>query len=383
MQIGTNGRYLTRHKTGVERYLLNLLREFVSLKPDFRIIVYSPDELIDVEIREQLERGGVRVKTSRMPFGSYFLWFNYSLPRALYRDGVELFYSPDYFLPLLLNQRICRSLSLYDVSFLAHPEWFSLRRRLIYMFFSRFPARKSDSIFTCSEYSKSEIALHYRYPLDRICVLPAAVDPVFYGEGDSGFDFSLHGITSHYFLYVGTIYSRRHVVELIDAFYSLLQAKNVQDLQLVIRGRNETKPYIDIKSLTERINSEAGRNAIIMLPTLEDTELASLYRHSIGCFYLSEYEGFGLPVLESLSFGVPTVTSKVTSLPEVGGDAALYVNPSNVVEIKQVMELLYMNPDYRATLGHGAIKQAAKFSWKRTAEILIEWLKTRYDNAHQ
>ncbi len=379
MKIGINGRYLGPNKTGVGRYLYNLLKVWSSNARGHEFFVYYSSEKLQPEDQALAERGHtVRLQHVPRPMrtGSFHLWYNISLPRAVMRDGIDFFFSPDYFLPPL-RRTIKRSLTIHDVSYLSHPDWFPPLYRMYCQLYSKRPARTADAVFTVSDFSKREIVKFTRTPEHRVIVTPEAADPSFRPSGVRR-ALSNFGIEKSYFLFVGKIFNRRHVDAALHAFKRYLASSRDTTTRFVIRGADETHPRIDIRGIAEKINADVGRDAVIFPEYVSDEDLVALYQQATGFFYLSDYEGFGLPIIEAMACGTPTVTVRSTSIPEVGGDAAIYVDPRRIDDIAAVMQQLVSDREWVGRIKDASLRQAGLFSWEDTATRTLEAIERSY-----
>lgn len=380
MHIGLNGRYLGTNKTGVGRYLLSLLQEWRRNPQGHTFTVYVSDEVLTPEDQD-LFRGQSPIRLRRIPrplhTRSYHAWYNWTLPRAMLQDHVDWFFSPDYFSPLYLPPKIRRSQVLHDVSFLAHPNWFSLPFQVYCQIWSKRPATTADLLFAVSEYSKFEIQKYISVPEKKIIVAHGAAEPKFQPASIPS-KIELYGLHGPFFLYVGKILNRRHVPQLLEAFMRVAQEHAEVPVQLLIRGANETHPYINIEERIRSINSTLGREAIVYPKYISDSNLIGLYQSALGFCYLSTYEGFGLPILESLSCGTPVITVNATSIPEVAGDAGLYVDPTSVDQIAEQLRLLLTNESFRHERKVMSLKQSKNFSWGNTAIKILDELAASY-----
>lgn len=380
MKIGINGRHLGPNKTGVGRYLINLLQEWKRSPRGHQFYVYTSTEQLEPEDRALFTAGSpiVHRQVSR-PFGtsSFHLWYNWSLPRAMMKDGIDWFFSPDYFCPPHLSKSICRSLTIHDVSYLAHPEWFSLLYRFYGELFSKIPARTANIVFAVSKFSKSEILRFTKVEPERVIVTHEAVDSRFHPNGGDDTP-QLKDLSFPYFLYVGKIFNRRHVQELIKAFERYLKISNNPNIQLVIRGKNETVPFQEIEIQIKDLNDRLGRLAILHPAFLTDNQLIALYQHARAFFYLSSYEGFGLPILESMACGVPTITVSATSIPEVAGDAAVYVDPKDIHGIADIMIRIMNDSAWVEDLRRRGLERTKMFAWSQTAEQTLKTIEASY-----
>jgi glycosyltransferase involved in cell wall biosynthesis len=171
-----------------------------------------------------------------------------------------------------------------------------------------------------------------------------------------------------YLLYVGDMRFYKNLSRCLEAFDSL----PLKDYQFVITGKKDDFFYPEIARQTAKL---AAKDRIIFLDYVPITVLPSLYSMAQALVFASLYEGFGLPVLEAMACGCPVITSKVTSLPEVGGDSVLYVDPENVESIAQGMYQILTNTELKTNLTHQGLVRAKLFSWEKTAEGVFRVLE--------
>ncbi|MBI1888431.1 MAG: glycosyltransferase family 4 protein [Candidatus Spechtbacteria bacterium] len=352
MRIGIDCHNLEGPRTGVGRYLWNLLKEwsrqdFVYNSRDrthcIQFFLYFKNE-IPQDIEEAVnfksipythDRGYmVRWNIRVLNVKSNALFKHWHLARAAKKDKVDVLFCPDYVLPFFLDSRIKTALTIHDIIYEARPNeysWPSVADRILLAWASRQSVKKADVIFAPSEFTRSEILKYYKANPKRVVVTPLAPDPIFrhysHDPRNSVTDeiIKKYGIHGKYIFFVGSIFNRRFIPQKILAFAKF--AKTHVDFHFLIIGKNYTKPYQDISALVAGANEELGREAIIWRTFVSDEELVRLYNGAFATLWLSSYEGFGLPVLESMACGTPVITSRGGSLPEVAGDAALYVEP--------------------------------------------------------
>jgi glycosyltransferase involved in cell wall biosynthesis len=178
-------------------------------------------------------------------------------------------------------------------------------------------------------------------------------------------------ISDQYILFVGTLQPRKNITRLIEAFSCLKPyALSLRSLQLVIVGKKGWQ----YKEILKAPNKFGVADRVKFLDFVSDEDLPSLYKNAL-CYVLpSLYEGFGLPVLEAMKYDCPVITSNVSSLPEAGGDAALYVDPMNVQDIAEKIELLIRDEKLRRELIGKGRKQIKKFSWEKAAKETLKVL---------
>lgn len=359
MRIGIDGWWLNEvQRTGVARYLVNLLEQFVIIAPEHEYLLYSPVDLDDTFIHEPC----FALRMLGSPDDKVF-WENFTLPRIAAMDTVDVLLSPAYTAPLFC--KVKRAVAIHDISYQTHPEWFSFRDRFMLRTSSRLSAIRAESVITISDYSKKEMVEHYGISPEKIAVIPLAADPKFTPVDDESVIEKVkrkHGISKEYVLHVGAMFVRRNLPVLLRAFQKVSQEL---DYQLVIVGPNRTHPFQDIKAMTEELGIA---DRVIFIEYADDEDMAPLFSGAAASVYLSSYEGFGFPALESLACGTPVVASNLSSIPEVVGDAGLLVTPTDDNEVAAKLYSVLTDDLVRRPLVEQSLLQAKKFSWHRTAE---------------
>ncbi len=383
MLIGIDAHHLEGNRTGVGRYLINLLQEWskfndqLSLRPELgaraisnvKFVLYFKDEVpADLPKSEFFENKLLKV-------GSTAKFMHWDLPRVAKKAQVDILFCPGYIAPICYSGKI--ALTLHDIIYEAHPEWFnwqSLADRILLKWVSKKSAKKADVIFVISEFTRQEVIRCYKVAPEKIKLINLAADASL--TKFSGDD--LHKIKEKYRIenkfafYVGSIFSRRHLAEIIEAFGRLAAQK--PDLQLILGGKDYTQEK-NIADLMVRQNDALAREVVVRVDFIGDSDLKLLYSACAFFIWLSDYEGFGLPPLEAMSCGAPVITSDATSLKEVAGDAAFLIrNNSDVEEIYQAMRRLIEDENLRQELIRKGKEQAKKFSWERCARETFEGL---------
>ncbi|MHB1947176.1 MAG: glycosyltransferase family 4 protein [Gammaproteobacteria bacterium] len=257
--------------------------------------------------------------------------------------------------------------TLYDLSFLEYPDCTTEHNRIA-CFDGVFKASlNADLIIAISHYSRQHfLRIFPHFPADRIIVThPASrfsseIDIVNKSE-------KLHSLQPQKFwLNVGTIEPRKNIRRLLSA-YAKLRAKHPQTHPLVLAGKNG---WLE-ENIEQVIDDLDLKPYVYLLGYIDNDELQWLYQNCFCLVYPSLFEGFGLPVLEAMGFGAPVITSNVSSIPEVVGNAGLLINPLQEDELTQAMMELASNNTHREALKSLAIKQAGLFSWVNTAKIVL------------
>ena len=398
MTIAIDARSLEGQKTGVGRYLINLL-EYWKDERDIRFILYFQNSVPEDKILKS-QNFIKKIIENPINLKSNAFWQHFSLPTALKKDRPNFFFSPSYLLPFLCP--IKSAVTIHDISYEAYPEWFLPSNRILLKKISFRAARKAEIIFTPSNFSKNEIIKYYKVNPEKIKVTPLGVGESFKKnsaefllqnhsaavQNNYKFDNSekikkikkKYGIKNKFIFYIGSIFNRRHLSEIIKAFEKLnlnsgqsRMAENFSNYQFLIIGKNHTYPFINIKKQVQKTNNFLKRNAIIMKDYLSDEDLIWIYNATSLFIWLSDYEGFGLPILESMACATPVITNKVGSIPEVAGDAAIFVkNSADTEEISQAIYKGLTDENLRKNLIEKGFQQVKKFSWEKCSRETLD-----------
>jgi len=279
----------------------------------------------------------------------------------------DLFLSTDGFLALGAT---CKQLPvIHDINFLHHPKdskW--LTSRYYNYYFPKF-AREAARIATVSEFSKKEISRHYKIDPDKIDVVYNGIHSFFkpLDEITKQKTREKFSYGKNYFVSVGSLHPRKNIPALIKAF-SLFKKESHSDLKLVLAGPG----FWGLADIHKALDDSGVKEDIIFTGRLSDDELANVLGSALALTFIPYYEGFGIPLVEAMEAEVPIITSNVTSLPEVAGDAALLVDPKEVTDIKNAMLRIFHEENLRKVLIAKGIIQKQKFSWDKSAELLWE-----------
>lgn len=377
MRMGIDGRPLERERTGVARYLLGLLRMWAKEHRAHEYYLYFEHEVPTDPILDEAcftKRLPVRLPLLRQNIRQ-LLWEQTILPLAARRDRVDLLFSPGYTLPALFGGPA--AVTIHDVSYEAHPEWSRMAQRWRLRTFSRLAARRARVVLTDSEFSKQELLKYYRLPASKIRVVPLAADgfPGPHPAGEAGeYVKDRFGLNEDYLLFVGSIFPRRRIPTLLEAFE--LALKDGGPTLLVLIGEDCLRRSFDLPQAIEALNLRLGRRAVLHLPRVHDSDLQCLYKGATAFIFLSEYEGFGLTALEAMACGTPVISARTSSIPEVVGEAALLVcDPTDAVQVSQAILAVSGDAEKRAEMVRRGLSQASRFSWRRCAEETLRVLE--------
>ncbi len=358
MRIGIDARQLCGARTGVGQYLSGLISEWVrSTSHESRISSPEPratshEFILYVHRPVESATDGLDARkfATRLVPGSGGTWWEQTqLPRKTKADHLDVFFAPQYTAPLAL--KIPTVVAVHDVSFAAHPEWFRTREGARLRWLARRSAANARAVITISEFSRREIVEHLKIPVERVRVIPPGI-PERHTTPD--------GTREARVLFVGSVFNRRHVVDLVRAFAEIARAH--PDASLDIAGDNRSYPHEDVAAAIAR---EQLGDQIRWHRYVSDEQLRDLYQRARVFAFLSEYEGLGLTPLEALKAGAPAVLLDTPVARETCGDAALYVEQGNLPPITYAIERLLFDGPLRARLLAAAPDVLGKYSWPR------------------
>lgn len=366
MHVGVDARELGGRRTGVGRYLAELLARWTraAWAAGDRLTLYLP-AAVD-EGAGWLGRGGASWAVTVLPGGRGTRWEQVTLARAVRRDRPDVLFAPGYTAPILAGCPVV--VAMHDVSFAAHPEWFPWREGLRRRVLARLAARQARAIVTISRFSQAEIVRCLGVPAERIEVIPLAADahPSIGGIAEA----AAPALREPVILYVGSIFNRRHVPALVRAFARVAAGR--PGLRLEIVGENRTHPHEDIAAVAR----EAGVGDRVGLRAwVPDAELARLYARARAFAFLATYEGFGLTPLEAMRAGVPVVVADTPVAREVYLDAPLYVDPRDEAAVAAALVRAMDDEGTRRTLVEAGRRVAARYSWGDTADRTFRVLR--------
>jgi glycosyltransferase involved in cell wall biosynthesis len=367
MKIAVNTLPLLDNRAGAERYTQNIIRHLIAADPRnvYYLILSRINQTYygsNQETAHNLVWGGnTRNKLIRI------LGEQVYLPRLVRRKGLDLLFSPCNIGPR--NPPVPMVITLFDLHWLRFPELFSplrlayLRRALTWS------VRKAEAVLTISENSKKDLINLLSVPEEKITVTYVGLDPLFQKIPPPSEIDALrrrYGLKDRFILSVGQLHKRKNIPGLLQAFRRLA-AHSPLNVQLVLAG-GEGDGSAEVREAVRPL----GRDRVVFTGCLPDEDLLRFY-HAAECLvYPSFYEGFGLPVLEAMACGCPVITSNVSSLPEVAGEAALLIDPYRVETIASALVSLLTNPCLSQTLIQKGFEQARRFTWEAAARKTLE-----------
>jgi glycosyltransferase involved in cell wall biosynthesis len=361
MRIGIDARELCGHATGVGRYLSGLLRQWADDARGHQIALYAHRPLADLP-------SAPYVSSRVIPGSGGTWWEQMDVPRAVRGDALDVWFAPGYTAPLRLAAPFV--VAIHDLSFVAHPEWFRFREGARRRWLTSRAASQATAVVTISQFSKREL-------MDRLDIAEAKIHVIAPGTGAGGLGLGASCPSdgkplapSPKTLFVGSIFNRRHVPDLIRAFAPIARAH--ADASLDIVGDDRSYPREDLQAV---IDGEQIGSQVTWHRWVTDDQLHDLYRQARAFAFLSEYEGLGLTPLEALARGVPPLLLDTPVARESCGSAALYAGLGDRRGTTAALERLLFDDTTRMRLLASAPHELAKFDWRRAAGATLDVLE--------
>ena len=371
MIIGVDGNEANvEKKVGVSVYTLKLLEYF------------QKNSSKDIQFKVFLRNRPHSFLPKETEFFSYevingpFLWSQVFLPFHLYfKTKIDIYFAPAHYIPRYCPVPIV--LTIHDLAFFKYPDEF--RKKDLYQLenWTKYSIEKASSILAVSKTTKKDIQQYYHIPEKDIQVIYNGFEKEERDTDDKKtlekFDIN----SKKYILFIGTLQPRKNIPTLIKAFKEFNQI--YPDFKLVIGGKKGWL-YEDIFNEVETQNI---KNKVIFPGYVSNDEENHLYKNAF-CFVLpSFYEGFGIPILEAMSFNCPVICSSSSSLPEVGGDACLYFDAKDEKDLLEKLLTLKEEPDLYKELINEGKKRIKEFSWKKSAEETLNIIKKTFNETHE
>ncbi|MEL6660586.1 MAG: glycosyltransferase family 1 protein [Bacteroidota bacterium] len=365
MRIAVNTRLLLANRLeGIGRFKHEVLRRLVERHPEHEFL-FLFDRPFD-----QRFLYGANVKPlivqppSRHPV-LWYLWFEWAIPRILRREKAELFLSMDNYCSL--STQVPTLMVTHDIAHAHYPEQVPLAARWYYQHFVPRYLRRADVLITVSDFCRKDINAQYGIDQDLIRVACNAAHPAFIplSEDEKQRIKERYAGGQDYFFYLGALHPRKNIIGLMQAF-DLFKAQSGAAVKLLIGGRFAWQSG-GIREAYEQI---MAKDDIEFLGYISDQDLPQLTAAALAQTYVSLFEGFGVPIIEAMQAGVPVITSNVSSMPEVVGDAALLVDPKSQQAIAAAMQRIYNEPGLRNQLIERGLVQAQKFSWDKATDTV-------------
>lgn len=363
MKIAICARTLKRNpEDGISRFTYEVIKRITRNNPSHKfILIFDREYDRDLLFSDNTE--GILLKpATRHPLLWYY-WHEWQLPEILERTGSELFLSPDGIISL--RSTVPSVPVIHDINFYHRPHDIPLAISLYYRYFFRKFSRKASRIITVSDYSKRDISSYLGIPTGLIDVAYNGVSDYFAPAQQSEKEKFRDKLTggSPYFLFVGNFSPRKNIPGVIKA-YNHFRSSTGSKHKLVLTG---SKLFLNSES-NRLLKSSPWSADIILTGSVPHEGLQILYSSSAALVFVPWFEGFGIPAAEAMRCGTPVILSNTTSLPEIGGSAAVFVDPGNIPEISHAMQNVLTDDNLRTSMISRGLTESQRFTWDRCAE---------------
>jgi len=386
MKIGINASFLRKPNTGIGQVTLNFLKELsgaASEKDEF--VIYMEEELPKgLDLPANFKREFFLPSLYRRDDLIRKIWWEkYSLPARAKKDRCDVFLSL-YQCPTVMPESVKHVMLVHDLIPKLFPEYLNNSRKKIYQELTEAAIKKADRLIAVSKHTEKDIINHLGISGEKIAVDYIDVDNIYKKKPSAQ---ARKKVLGKYKLKPGYVFAgggmelRKNIGSVIWAYKMLLDKNSREHFidefpRLAIFGHlmPELAPLvIDAENLVAELDL---KKHVKLLGSVPQDDLPALYAESLFFIYPSLYEGFGMPVLEAMNQGCPVITSKTSSMPEVGGDSVLYCKPNDIADVAMVMKNMIVNAELRQSLSEKAKERAKKFSWNNFTKKVLAIMKS-------
>jgi glycosyltransferase involved in cell wall biosynthesis len=367
--IVLDARTATDHFPGIGRYVVNLASALKRVSPE-----------LDLALLRDSSAASQRLALPELPaldcaVSPFRLQQQWQVRSALNRAGAALYHSAYYLMPY--RPGVPTVFTCHDLIPLILRQYFSAYQRLIYRFTHQLALNAAQLTIAVSHSTKNDLQRFFRVSSDRIVVVPEGVDDHFKPPSRAELERvrAQYALPGRYLLYFGSNKPHKNVRRLVEAFARSGIRDRTAGIGLVIAGHWDQR-YPQAQELAAQLNLT---DRVRFIGPVKDADLPALYGGAELFVFPSEYEGFGLPVLEAMACGAPVVCGTGSSLPEVAGDAALLCDPQDVEALARAIEQALVDQDMRAALRQRGLARAAQFSWEQAAQQTLRGYQSLID----
>jgi len=372
LRVGLDGKEISLKADGIGRYAINLIRSMAKILVNeqwIEIVLFAgPRTQIDFLVPDNILVSN-RIRKIKSSLVRSFLFFPIILPE----EKIDVFHGLDHASLPLFNKRGKFVITIHDIITFIFPEFFTWKHRKIINFMLPKMLARADKLIADSHSTKNDLSQFFKIDDAKITVIHLGLEERFKIVSFQEIEKirKKYHIKDDYILFVGVLEPRKNIVSILGALSILKQTGKLRGRKLVVAGKTGWL----FKEIFKKVQESKLEKDVIFTGFVNEEDLPALYSGALFSVFPSLYEGFGLPVLEAMGCGTPVITSKVSSLPEVVGDAAILVDPMNIEELAWRMEMLCESSDLREELGKKGLERSKLFSWEKTAQKTLEVYK--------
>lgn len=354
----------TKQKTGTEYYSYELIKNIVKFD-EYNFRLYSKEPITYLEKRSNVEN-----KAMSFPR----LWSQIRLSAEIYQNPPAVLFEPAHTIPLYHGKKTI--VTLHDLGFKYFPELYTPLERMYHNYCMNFSVRHATKIIAISNATRDDLVKLYGAKKDKISVIYHGFDKERFFPAKSQPSDEIKALQPYIF-FIGRIEAKKNIKNLVKAFGRLRQDSTIKQ-KLVLAGRPGYQ-YEEIKKEIDSLPREI-RKDVIELGYVYDEQVGELTRHASLFAFPSRFEGFGMPLIETMACGVPIVASNTTSIPEILSDAGLMSDPDDIEELAKNMGIVIKNQNIRNDLIKKGLKRSSEFSWEKCARETLSVIKSVIDN---
>lgn len=361
MKIGFDAKRAFLNASGLGNYSRNTLNALLHYFPENKYTLFTPE--VKKKLFSNYSKFDIISPDSSLSKIFKSLWRSFSVSGQLKKHQLDLFHGLSNELPDGIHKtEVLSVVTIHDLIFMRYPEFYKSIDRKIYFQKVKYACTSADKVIAISKQTKEDIIQYLKINPDKIEVVYQCISTKYFKRYEHENLLSKYNIPENYILAVGSIEQRKNQLSILQAIH----AANL-DITVVLVG----KPTSYAVSLLNFITENKMENQVKFLNNIPRKELAGLYQHAKLSIYLSVFEGFGLPVIESMASDCPVITSNVSCLPETAGDAALLCDPENFNELADKIKLLLKNDSFRNELIKKGSERAKLFHPEKYSQNLI------------
>lgn len=384
MNIGIDAKRIFFNNSGLGNYGRRFYHALAKKSPGDSFYLYSPKALSkDNPYLKEINEEKSVIISPKKPFDSILggaLWRSGLINKQLQKDEVDIYYGLSNEIPFGIKKfNVAKVVIIHDLIFLRYPELYPAFDVFFYKKKTLYACRYADYIIAASEQTKLDIVNYYHIPADKITVIYPGTDPIFYTDADID-SREFYKPERKYIISIGAITPRKNLLKTVQAFNLV---KDKYDLDLVVIGTavglgrdylEKIKDFLQKNDLSDRVH---------FLGNVPYKYVPSLCKNAQLMVYPSQFEGFGMPIVEGLFSKIPVITSKGGCFPEAGGDAAVYINPNDFEEIADWIEKLMESKSLRGEMTWKGLRYAERFKQSNIEDDIFAFhqvVKTSIDN---
>jgi len=378
MNIGFDAKRAYENSTGLGHYSRTLLKSLATFYPNENYYLYAP-KITDKFVTEPYSNIFPIKPTG---FAADILkekWRRKWVLNDLIKNDIHIYHGLSHQIPVNLQSTKIKSVvTIHDLIFERYPQQFNKINVQLFRKKFTYSCKHSDKIIAISEQTKKDIINFYKIPENKIEVCYQSCNNIYrneVGEEEKKRIKKLYSLPEQFFLYVGSIIVRKNLLTVVKAIKNL---KSTINIPLVVIGngssyKQKVKKYIKQNNLDKDIIFLSENAIVNNLESFQSSaDFPAIYQQAIAMIYPSTFEGFGIPVLEALCSKLPVITSNISCLPEAGGDAAYYVNPTSVEEITNAMEEIFNDKNLADSMAIKGLQYAQNFTQLKTAAAVMK-----------